>query len=224
MALEHATFTNLSVQPPPPPVRVQFNPTEYGVDYGASYADQPVPSLEMPLLQFVRGESRTLTLDLLLDGTDKRQSAGDKDTVKGRLEALRKFVLIDDTLHSPPVCQFQWKDVTFEGVVTSLKEKYNLFDEAGRILRAKVTVSMKSYRSPEVQLRELKRKSPDRTRFRLVRDGETLAQIAEEAYGDPRLWRMLAEFNGIERPRFLRSGSALRIPSLQNGGPRDAQN
>jgi hypothetical protein len=224
MALEHATLTNLSTFPTPAPVKVQFNPTDYGVDYGAVYADQPVPSLAMPLLQFVRGESRILSVDLLLDGTDKRQSAEDKDTVIGQLTALRQFVLIDDKLHSPPVCQFQWKDVKFEGVVTSLKEKYSLFDESGRILRAKVTISMKSYQAPEVQLRELRRQSPDRTRMRLVRDGETLAQIADEAYGDPRLWRVLAAANDIDRPRFLRSGSALRIPALTSGGKIDVAN
>lgn len=218
MALEHATLTNLSIFPTPAPIRVQFNPSEYSVDYGAVYADQDIPSLAMPLLQFVRGESRMLTIDLLLDGTDKRQSAADKDTVIGQLTELRKFVLIDAKLHSPPVCQFHWKDVKFDGVVTSLKEKYNLFDDSGRILRAKVTIAMKSYQSPEVQLRELKRQSPDRTRLRLVRDGETLAQISDEAYGDPRLWRVLAEANDIERPRFLRSGSVLRIPALTSGG------
>jgi len=224
MGLEHASLTNLSKFPTPPAVRVQFNPTEYGVDYGAVYADQPIPGLSMPLLQFMRGESRTLTLDLLLDGTDKRQSARPDETVEGRLEALRAFVLIDPELHSPPVCLFQWKDVKFQGVVTSLKEKYSLFDESGKVLRAKATLTLKSYQAPEVQLRELRRRSPDRTRLRLVRDGETLAQIAAEAYGDPRLWRVLAEKNGIERPRFLPVGMALRIPSLQMGGGSDAPN
>jgi nucleoid-associated protein YgaU len=100
------------------------------------------------------------------------------------------------------------------GVVTSLKEKYTLFDENGQILRARVTLSMKSYQAVEVQQRDLKRQSPDRERVRVLREGETLPAIAQEAYGDPRLWRAIARENGIERPRFVRPGTPLRIPAI----------
>ena len=65
----NATLTNLSKVPTPPSVEVQFNPTEYGIDRGASYAELQVPGLRTPLLQFVRGEAQTLTLELFLDGT-----------------------------------------------------------------------------------------------------------------------------------------------------------
>ena len=59
----------------------------------------------------------------------------------------------------------------------------------------------------------MKLSSPDRTRVRAVRDGETLAQLANEAYGDPRLWRTIATQNN-ERPRFLTTGQTLRIPAV----------
>jgi nucleoid-associated protein YgaU len=82
------------------------------------------------------------------------------------------------------------------------------------VLRARVTVSMKSYEAVETQLRELRRQSPDRTRVRVVREGETLAAIAAEVYGDPRLWTALAEANDIDRPRFVTPGTALQVPAL----------
>jgi nucleoid-associated protein YgaU len=211
VALEHATLTNISKQPPLQ-IPVQFNPTEYGIDRGASFAELQVPGLRTPLLQFVRGEAQTLSLELFLDGTDKRASF--VDTVEDRLKALRQFVEIDPDLHAPPVCLFQWLKVTFTGVVTSFKEKYSLFDERGKILRARVTLSLKSYEAVEVQLREMRLRSPDRTRVRVVRDGETLAAISAEVYGDARLWRVLADANSIDRPRFVRAGTALYVPSL----------
>lgn len=37
-------------------------------------------------------------------------------------------------------------------------------------------------------------------RFRDVKAGDTLPLIAREAYGDPRLWRLIAEANGIDDP------------------------
>jgi hypothetical protein len=213
MGLARATLTNVS-KADEPKIEVQFNPTEYGIDRGSSYAELQVPGLSTPILQFVRGEAQTLSLELFLDGTDKRASASPDDTVEGRLEKIRTFVTIDEDLHAPPVCLFEWKDISFQGVVTSLKEKYTLFDENGKVLRARVTLSLKSYEAVEVQLRKMNLLSPDRSRVRVVRDGETLAQLATEAYGNPRLWRVIAEANGIDRPRFLTSGTALKVPAV----------
>ena len=190
-------------------VEVLFNPTEYGIDRGAAYTELQVPGLKTPILQFVRGEAEVLSVELFLDG-----SKADKPSVEKDLEKLRRLVTIDRELHAPPVVAFEWGGERFVGVVTSLKEKYTLFDESGRVLRARVTLSMKSYRAVEVQQRELKRQSPDRDRVRVLREGETLPALAQEAYGDPRLWRAIARENGIERPRFVRPGTPLRIPAL----------
>jgi len=214
MSLAHATLQNISISPPPAAVEVQFNPTEYGVDRGATYAELQVPGLQMPLLQFVRGDAQTLSLELFLDGTDKRTSATPAQTVAGRLTALRAFVTVHPELHAPPVCRFTWGEVEFTGVVTQLRERYTLFSETGAVLRARVTTTFKSYQAPEVQLRQMKLHSPDRTRVRVLREGETLMELAREAYGDPRLWRAIAEKNDIDRPRFVSPGTPLRIPSL----------
>jgi len=222
MEFAHATLKNISKQPSTA-IPVQFNPTEYGLDRGAYFAELQVPGLRTPLLQFVRGEAQTLSLELFLDGTDKRGAlakalaltgSSPDDSVEGRLKELRKFVEIDQDLHAPPVCQFEWGQVSFIGVVTSFKEKYTLFDERGNVLRARVTLSIKSYEAVEVQLREMKKKSPDRTRVRVLREGETLAAISAEVYGDPRLWRVIAEANAIDRPRFVPAGTALTVPAL----------
>jgi nucleoid-associated protein YgaU len=255
MGLEHATITNLSVSPPPPAVTVQFNPSDYGIDRGAYYAELQVPGLKTPILQYVRGEADTLSLELFLDGTDQRGALGSGvgavagavgaaggagvgaavgaagsvagavagavsgaaggalNTVEVALQQLRAFVQIDPDRHAPPVCRFQWGSTSFDGVVTSLKEKYSLFDEAGHILRARVTLALKSYKSVEVQLRELRRSSPDRTRVRVLREGERLDLIANEAYGDPRLWQVIATANNIDRPRFVPPGTSLVIPA-----------
>ena len=209
MALEHAKLVSISGGREPLEVAVLFNPGEYGIDRGASYAELQVPGLPTPILQFVRGEARTLSLELFLDRTAEGLA------VEGDLARLRKFVEIDPDLHAPPVCRFQWgRGPFFEGVVTSLKEKFTLFNEQGRVLRARVTLTLKSYKSAEVQLRELKRASPDRTRVRALREGERLDHLAGEAYGNPRLWRVIAEENDIDRPRFIPLGTPLRLPAM----------
>jgi hypothetical protein len=206
MALAKAEITDVSH--PGKPVKVLFNPTDLSVDRGSHYAAMPVPGLAMPILQYIRGESDVLHLELFLDRTDQNAN------IEADLAQLETFVTIDSALHAPPVLQFTWARFLFTGVVTSLRQKLTLFAEDGRILRARVTLSLRSYKSAEVQLRELKLSSPDRTHVRVLREGETLAHLAQEVYGDPRRWRPIALANGISRPRFIPPGTPLRIPAL----------
>lgn len=208
MALVKATLTNVSADPTPPPIQVLFNPTDYGISHAANYAAMEVPGLSSPIFQFIRGEAAVLSLELFLDRTNDRQD------VEQALLDLRTFVTISGTLHHPPVCRFDWGQTHFTGIVTSLRDKYALFAEDGRVVRARVSLTLKKYQSAEVQLRELKRSSPDRTHRRVLREGETLAHVAAEVYGDPRLWRVIAEANDIDRPRFVPAGTALVIPAL----------
>jgi hypothetical protein len=44
--------------------------------------------------------------------------------------------------------------------------------------------------------------------------GERLDEIASQAYGDPALWRLIAEFNDIASPMQITAGSLLRIPTV----------
>jgi hypothetical protein len=44
--------------------------------------------------------------------------------------------------------------------------------------------------------------------------GERLDEIASEVYGDPALWRLIAEFNNIANPLQITAGSLLRIPTV----------
>jgi len=52
--------------------------------------------------------------------------------------------------------------------------------------------------------------STDKTRVRAIKAGDRLPVIAAELYGDPRLWRLIAEANEID--------DALRFPTQQDVG------
>lgn len=211
MKLEKATITDVSHaagNPSRKVVTVRFNPSELSMDRASHYASMPVPGLSMPILQYIRGESDMLHLELFLDRTDQGSD------IERDIAALENFVVIDGGLHAPPVVEFAWGKFAFTGVVTTLRQRMTLFSEDGRRLRARLSMSLKSYKAAEVQLRDLKLASPDRSHTRVLREGETLAHIAYEAYGDPRMWRPIALANGIERPRFIAPGTPLRIPAL----------
>ena len=208
MALRKATLTNISANELEP-INVMFNPTDYSVTTNMNYADINVPGLKMPLVQFVRGDSRLLNVELFLDRSNTEQSLHDD------LELLRTFVRIDSDIHAPPVVRFQWGEGSkFDGVITQFQETFQMFNGDGEVIRARVKLAIKSYEAAEVQYRDLNLASPDRTKTRVIKDGDRLDLIAMEEYGNPGEWRTLAEANGIPRPRLLQVGDVLIIPPL----------
>jgi Contractile injection system tube protein len=207
MGLDRATLTNVSVADARP-VTVMYNPTELTITSNMLYPDISVPGLRTPLLQFVRGEAKTLEAELFLD----RSNSG--ESLQEDLKALRDFITIDENLHAPPVCRFAWGDTSFIGVMVEFKEKFQMFDEKGAVLRARVTVKLKAYESANLQYTEINQQSPDRTKIRTVRLGDRYDLIAAEEYGDPALWSVLAAANGDERPRLLAPGDIIEVPPL----------
>jgi nucleoid-associated protein YgaU len=47
----------------------------------------------------------------------------------------------------------------------------------------------------------------------VVKEGDTLASIAERHLGSPHEWKRIAEANGIEEPEDLQAGRRLQIPT-----------
>jgi hypothetical protein len=207
MALALAQLKNVS-KPDKPVIKVMFNPETYTIVRNMNYPEIPVPGLRTPLLQFLRGDAETLSVDLLLDQSDSGED------LTGKLDELRDFVRIDKDLHAPPVCEFVWGKTTFPGVMTEFQEKFLMFSEKGDILRVRVSVKMKAYEPALWQKMEANPLSPDRTKTRTVRQGDRYDSIAAEEYGDPALWPVLAAANGSDRPRLLKAGDLLRIPPL----------
>lgn len=217
MTLVHARLRNVSVDPAEPEggIPVMFNPTEYTLTRNMSYPEVQVPGLSMPLLQFVRGESQTLSLELFLDQTDVSVgNAEEGSTINDHLRAVRSFAMIDERTKAPPVAEFQWGNTTFRGVVTQHSEKFTLFDEAGQILRARITWTLKSYVPGAIQYREQGTLPSEDVRTHVVQEGERLEQIAAAEYGDPSRWTLIAQTNGITQPRLLRVGQVLTIPPV----------
>jgi nucleoid-associated protein YgaU len=57
----------------------------------------------------------------------------------------------------------------------------------------------------------------------VVSQGETLSAIAGVEYGDPRLWRVIAIANGLQRARGLAPGLKLLLPNLPYRDPESGR-
>jgi hypothetical protein len=211
------------------PLSVNFNPTEYTLNKGAQIAEIAIPGLDSPILQFVRGQTETLSLDLFFDSTDSGMDDS-AESVTTLTDQFYQLVKIDGQTHAPPICFFSW-GATFPGqrnyastgsqgrygfkcLVESVRQRFTLFSPQGVPLRATLTVSLKEYKTLSEQIAELNMLSADHTHSHVVQIGETLAQISSSVYNDPTQWRAIATANSLTNPLDLTPGATLQIPPL----------
>ena len=82
------------------PLSVNYNPTEYTLNKGAQIAEIAIPGLDSPILQFVRGQTETLSLDLFFDSTDSGMDDS-ADSVTTLTDQFYQLVKIDGQVTRP---------------------------------------------------------------------------------------------------------------------------
>jgi hypothetical protein len=193
-----------------PLIPLRFNPTEYQLQKQNTFAEIPIPGLETPPIQFVRGASEKLIVEVLVDTSDTLENVNEK-----YVDKLRGLMDLNAELHAPPIVIFKWDTQVFKGVLESMNTTYQMFTPEGVPLRAKLLLGLKEYRPVEVQVRESPTSSPDFEKTYVVRRGDTLSSIAGAVYRDPGQWRAIAQANNIVDPRRLLPGARLAVPRLR---------
>lgn len=199
-----------------------FNPAELSVEKSNQFAEVNIPGLSSSLLQFVRGNSRTVSMDLFFDtyeeGIDVRLftdriTGWDAGSMFSKLPDITKGLMdIDSDTHAPPVCLFIWGTFFFQCIIERVSKRFTMFLPEGIPVRATLSVTLKEYTEVEVQVKELNLQSSDITKRWEVTCGDRLWFIASKEYGDPSDWRLVAEANEIDNPRILTTGRSLEIP------------
>jgi hypothetical protein len=194
-----------------------FNPAEYTITKTNKWKVEPVVGAGMPTAQFGGSDAQKLTLDLLFDAAD--HADGD---VRGITNTLFAAMAVDQKYASgknsgrPPMIEFGWgSTTTFKAVCDSLSVQFTMFRPNGTPVRAKAKISL-------LQAEATVGKGPQNPttrgiagmRTHVVRDGDSIQSIAYQAYGDPTLWRRIAEANGIDDPLGVPRGTVLSIPTL----------
>jgi Contractile injection system tube protein/LysM domain len=231
--LQKAMFQRLDKHfAPEKSLPVQFNPTEMTLNKAQQIAEIPIPGLDMPVLQFVRGQTETLALELFFDTTDAGMDS-DAQSVTEKTDAFYQLIKIDRTTHAPPVCRFVWGGSDFPGshfdgrwatqnrkngfqcVVESVRQRFTLFSVDGVPLRATLSLALREYKTLQQQIQTIGLESPDHTHAYTVQAGDTLSRIASASYDDATQWRAIALANGIADPQALQPGRVLQIPPIR---------
>ena len=216
-----ATITNLDTNKP---IECMFCPKEYTFNKSNSWTRKTVKGKSTPKLEFSGGQPATLAMELLFDTYAPLSSAIEAgDDVRKYTGAIWELMLINPKTKDPktkkgrpPLCEFSWGTMwTFKAVITSISQKFTLFLDNGRPVRATLNVTFQ-------QVEETGMYPPQNPttkgnygyKARVVKEGDTLDSIAHDEYGDPALWRFLADTNGLENPMRLRAGQVLAIAPL----------
>ena len=202
-------------------IEVLFNPSEYQLTDGSSYSEKKIPGLDGPIIQYISGDATELSLSLFLDTYVPKSTSlisfgppKESTDVSIITKQIADATSIDGSMHRPPKVTFKWGSLNFEGVITKMNHTYTMFTEKGMPVRAKVSLTFKSLISPRDTKRKSPFESPDRTKYRTLRQGMGLWDIANMEYGDPDMWKVIARENGILNPLDVRPGQVVKLPAL----------
>ena len=205
------------------PIKVEFdyNPKEYSVSKQNTWS-QPNANrgTDSAALQFGGGNPKQIKLSLFFDtfedGEDVRASYTNN---------LFKMMEIQSDLPQggtgtangqgqPPQCKLQWGKVwTYFCYLESVSCQFNLFLSDGTPVRAQCEVGLKQ----AVDEKDQPKTNPSSggeggERSITVRPADRLDLIAHRVYGNAKMWRVIAQANGITNARALRAGQKLIIP------------
>jgi nucleoid-associated protein YgaU len=234
-AMQRATFSVQGANKKPDALQICYNPNTLTLEKSPTIASIPIPGLDAPLQQFVRGGSETLSVDLFFDSTDKGGMGAGATSVTAETDKFYGMIKIDPGTHAIPVCTFSWgkgfpgdslpamyggsqRRHSFTGLVTRVKQTFSLFATDGTPLRATLSLTMNEYRPLDKQLHQLNLQSVDRTRSHVVTDGDTFERVASDYLDDPARWRYLTDANDVDDPRRIAVGSSLVVPAITPAG------
>ncbi len=188
-----------------------FNPTTLEVKRAVKWNAQESPGENAPSLTFDRGQSQTMSFDLIMDTTD---TGADVTTYTNQLLNLTK---VDSQKKRPLWVRLGWGRLnSFKCVVEGVDLTFTYFAANGTPLRARAKLSLRQFEDESrAPLQNPTSGTRKRDRLHEVKPGETLDRIAYQAYGDSTVWRLIADRNRILDPLRLRPGTRLILPERE---------
>jgi hypothetical protein len=203
-----------------------FNPDKWAVSSSAEWKTTTAKAnMENPTVEFLGKKDTNIEIELFVDSyeqssTSATSGSGDPPTIAQTVAALMTTVTptdqsIQQNLPMPNWVVFGWGTAP---QVTALVEKvsvnYTMFDSDGSPLRASITLSLKQiFLAPSSQ--NPTSGGTGLLGSHMVSEGDTLASVAYQQYGNAKYWRPLAATNGVEDPARLRPGTELILPPIE---------
>lgn len=193
-------------------VNFMFNPFEFSISKSVSWTPGKEQGVDAPDLVFSRGEPRKLSLVLHFD---TQESGSD---VQALTKKLWKMSEVDKSAPDynretkkglPPCVSFEWGSIQFKAIITSITEKFTLFDAKGTPLRCEVNIDLQEYLQSE---QKISKESAGEDNFDVVTQtgSDRPDNTAVKNGGSPSDTRKLMEANNVDDPLRMPTGKQLQ--------------
>lgn len=193
----------------------QFNPKELSLGKAASWTRHTAKANQKAGPPQYNGPMPSkLSLEMFFDASGKQD-----DAVVKRVEKLFSCCTptpasLNQNKGSPPWVIFRWGQLTGSlSYIASVQVKYTLFTAAGVPVRATCTVALEEIAGEPPKQNPTSGGLVPR-RVHVLIEGDTLAGIAYNEYGNASLWRAVAAANRIDDPMRLRPGTNVLLPAV----------
>lgn len=217
------------------PYTVLINPETYSLSYSQQINEQNAQGSSMPAISYNSGNNQTMNFKFLFDGTGVIKT-GDGGLLSGLASGLAipgvnattldvatelakfKKVVYDfyGETHQQPYVQIKWGVLLYNCVLQSMNITFKLFKPDGTPLRAEANCTFTSAIDPDKLNAITNKQSPDLTKMRTVKEGDTLSLMCFREYGDSKYYYQVAQFNNLTDFKKLTPGIKLLFPPVIN--------
>lgn len=202
MSLEKASITNKNNNET---IFFMFNPENYSFSKSSSFNEIAIPGRDAPIIQFSKGNVRTLNLELMFDTYETQED------VRSYTEAIENLLYIDESTQATPICIFNWGSFTFTCVVESANTKFEMFLRTGVPVRASLSLALKEY-SNDKEENFTSSVSKNTEIEYTIKSQDSIQKITSQNSNNSISWKEVAAYNSIEDPINLEMGISIKIP------------
>jgi hypothetical protein len=204
-------------------LKFRFNPKEYSVSKSAEWTrptNKGAKKAGKP--EFQGSKPRAVSMELFFDDWEGKGSlVKDIETLLDWMTPTDKS--LSNNQPHPHVLRFQWGGqqplAQFKGFLKSVNAKFTLFKPDGTPIRATAGIQMEEIPQDPQKTNPTSGSEAGR-RSHVVAAGDSLHSLAYKEYGNPALWRGLADFNSIDDPLRVRPGTRLILPTAEEASAK----
>jgi len=199
--------------------KVFVNPSEITLSYEMEYDSAQGSGTTGSRMNFKKMKPGDLSLTFFLDGTGANgqlAADGKPPSIQDKINEFQTVTGYNGNIHRPNYLKIVWGTLQVKRcVLKSASIAYKLFKPDGVPLRAVITANFTDNSDDQTRVAMAQDQSPDLTRIRRVKAGDTLPLLCYEMYGDPFFYLEVARVNGIDDFRNLIQGTKIIFPPLE---------
>lgn len=161
------------------------------------------------IIDFQIFQQDALELEFFFDTYDTKKDV--RETTK-KIAKLAEPAVSNKSIKRPPLVTFSWGGFSYKGMITKVKQQFDMFLPTGKPVRAKVTVTLEESKTEQQAQKD--KGNVNCRKLWIVKTGDRLDLIAERIYQDHTKWKEIAKENNIIRPLTFPTADDIGTPLL----------